>query len=789
MELVKHTLVYKKNSEIVLKPKSATVNNNSCLLGFKDFLPVLSSETFINEVINKRVVTNTPAKKAIFKVETSNNSEKFIMLNGKKLMILADLPEGLLKRSPVPSTQNNSNLGIHVSIETKLPNNLINTTSIPSASNNSIPKIITINAPESPSTGKHLLADSKRPNVLLKNNSVSTTSNSSIPKMIKISALETRNVAKNLLTTDPKLPNVLLKRKSVSTTSNNSIPKLIKISPPHSSNIEKDITDSKLSKDLVKTISISNKSSNPVFKNITIEATSVKKNILTDSKVSNSLLKKSTSNNSVPKMITVSKPLLKPVEEDCKQSPKITNLSIKLDKDVMSQISNKPPINENKLIKINVASITGSSKANTTDNNIICADKIKMFAKPITVRNKVVCIPINQDSVESVALDLTKNGESQSVKTPAKMFRDQGTQVDIKPPKPQTISTEVNTDITGDIIKKEENLSSWISRIDFSDFDDIPSPFSDSLLHSLETLDSPGKSMDNNKEYTMLTNAATGTNLASYSDHSVNTAKNLFMELRKALVINDEGNLPIHIGVITNNFKLVKRNLFLLKVLKHSVDVPNSHDYTPLQLALIHNSSIEIVEALLVDGARCHTTDSEGNSVLHYATELNRKEALKLLVSFAGIQRCNLNTFNHEGLTPLMICCLNKYFECAEILLDADADPNLKDQISGRTALFHAAEKHDVEMVEMLLQFNANTKLKNFFGTSPHDAMYELDGMPEAIKYMILGKNNKRKSLDDAPKVTKYSRSNNEVQPSLKTYGRSQQIQSRSVLKTYTTVK
>ncbi|CAH1275261.1 unnamed protein product [Diabrotica balteata] len=786
MELVKHTLVYKKNSAIVLKPKSATVNNNSCLLGFKDFLPVLSSETFINEVNNKPVVTNTFIKKSNFKVETSNNSEKFIMFNGKKLMILADLPEGLLKRSPVPNTQNNSNLGIHVSIENKLPNNLINTTSIPSTSNNSIPKMITINAPESP--GKHL-ADSKFPNVLLKNNSVSTTSNS-VPKMIKISPLETRNVGKNLLTKDPQLPNVLLKRRSVSTTSNNSIPKLIKISAPQTSNIEKNITDSKLSKDLVKTISISSKSSNPIFKNISIEATSVKKNILTDSKVSNSLLKKSTSNNSVPKMIKVSKPLLKPVEEDCKQSPKITNLSIKLDKDVMSQISNKPPINENKLIKINVASITGSSKANTTDINIICADKIKMFAKPITVRNKVVCIPINQDSVDSVALDLTKNGESQSVKTPAKMFRDQGTQVDIKPPKPQTISTEVNTDITGDVIKKEENLSSWISRIDFSDFDDIPSPFSDSLLHSLDTLDSPGMSMDNNKEYTTLTNAVTGKNLASYSDHSVNTAKNLFMELRKALGINDEGNLPIHIGVITNNFKLVKRNLFLLKVLKHSVDVPNSHDYTPLQLALIHNSSIEIVDALLTEGARCDTTDSEGNSLLHYATELNRKEALKLLVSFAGIQRCNLNTFNHEGLTPLMVCCLNKYFECAEILLDADADPNLKDQISGRTALFHAAEKHDVEMVEMLLQFNANTKLKNFFGTSPHDAMYELDGMPEAIKYMILGKNNKRKSLDDAPKVAKYSRSsNNEVQPGLKTYGRSQQIQSRSVLKTYTTVK
>ncbi|XP_050501733.1 uncharacterized protein LOC126881490 [Diabrotica virgifera virgifera] len=766
MELVKHILVYNKNSEIVLGPKFATVNKNSCLLGFKGNLPVLSSETFINEVINK------PMK---IKVELGTSSEKFIMFNGKKLMILADLPEGLLKMPPASNTPHNSNLGKPLSIEHKLSNNLINNTSTPSTSSNSIPKMITVNAPESPSIGKHLLADSK------------------LPKVIKIGAAETQNIGKKLLKTDPKLAGVLLQRNTVCTTSNNSMPKLIKINALQTSNIEHSTTDSKLSKDLVKTISISGKG-NSILRKIKLspsDVTSVDTNILTDSKLSRSLLKNSTSNSSVPKMIKVSKPLLKPVGEDCKQSPKIMNLSIKVDKDVMSQISNKPPINENKLIKINVASITGSSKADTTDNNIICAaDKIKMFAKPITVRNKVMCIPINQDSVESVALDLTKHCESQTVKTPAKMFRDQGTQVDIdiKPPKPETVSIETNTDITGDIVKKEEN---WFNLLDFSSLDnDIPqSPFPEGLLNSLENFDLPGKSMDNSKEYTTLTNAVTGKNVANYSDNSVNTAKNLFMELRQALVNNDEGNLPIHVGVIANNFKLVKRNLFLLKVLKHSVDVPNSHDYTPLQLALIHNSSIEIIEALLAEGASCRTTDSEGNSILHYGAELNRKEALKLLVSFAGLQRCTLNPFNHEGLTPLMVCCLNKNFECAEILLDADADPNIKDQISGRTALFHAAEKHDVEMVEMLLQFNANTKLKNFFGTSPHDAMYELDGMPEAIKYMILGKNNKRKSLDDNPKVSKHSRPNNGVQPTLKTYSRSQQIRGNHVSKTYTTVK
>lgn len=42
-----------------------------------------------------------------------------------------------------------------------------------------------------------------------------------------------------------------------------------------------------------------------------------------------------------------------------------------------------------------------------------------------------------------------------------------------------------------------------------------------------------------------------------------------------------------------------------------------------------------------------------------------------------------------------MISCLNRDYDSVELLLDSDADPNVKDQISGRTALFHAAELYD----------------------------------------------------------------------------------------------
>jgi hypothetical protein len=49
-----------------------------------------------------------------------------------------------------------------------------------------------------------------------------------------------------------------------------------------------------------------------------------------------------------------------------------------------------------------------------------------------------------------------------------------------------------------------------------------------------------------------------------------------------------------------------------------------------------------------------------------------------------------------------------------------------------------------VDLVELLMQNKADTKLRNFFGTSPHDAMFELDEMPLKIKFCILGREHQR---------------------------------------------
>ena len=85
--------------------------------------------------------------------------------------------------------------------------------------------------------------------------------------------------------------------------------------------------------------------------------------------------------------------------------------------------------------------------------------------------------------------------------------------------------------------------------------------------------------------------------------------------------------------------------------------------------------------------------DSDGNTIIHLAIMYSEEMILAhLLMNSAPI---NVNIFNYEGLTPLMYCILENRSEMAERLLECKADPDTKDQKSGRTALFYAVENNN----------------------------------------------------------------------------------------------
>lgn len=84
-------------------------------------------------------------------------------------------------------------------------------------------------------------------------------------------------------------------------------------------------------------------------------------------------------------------------------------------------------------------------------------------------------------------------------------------------------------------------------------------------------------------------------------------------------------------------------------------------------------------------------------------------------------------------------------------------------------------------LVELLLTYNADTKIKNFFGTSAHDAMYEIDEIPPKIKNIILGRTLKRKNTEDTRGMAKPKRPDDMKKMCLKTYARYEKISDMTI--------
>lgn len=168
---------------------------------------------------------------------------------------------------------------------------------------------------------------------------------------------------------------------------------------------------------------------------------------------------------------------------------------------------------------------------------------------------------------------------------------------------------------------------------------------------------------------------------------------------------------PIHCAVIENNLNMVKRQCIAMKFRGVSINTTNYNGLvsvpitfvrenliiqnfqTPLQLAIFNGSDPEIFEVLLHSGADASIVDTEGNNVIHLAVLHSNEQILDVLLQ--NVHVSTLDSFNYDGLTPLMVCCCNNKVSMAAKLLRKHVNPNTKDQKSGRTAIFHAVEAND----------------------------------------------------------------------------------------------
>jgi ankyrin repeat protein len=140
--------------------------------------------------------------------------------------------------------------------------------------------------------------------------------------------------------------------------------------------------------------------------------------------------------------------------------------------------------------------------------------------------------------------------------------------------------------------------------------------------------------------------------------------------------MTDEGGAPLI--VIAAREKSDKVAKLLADYPNTDIEKVDSHDENAMMLAAL-NGDIDLVKLLIDKGAE---VNKKGWAPLHYAAANGHDDIVQLLVDHSAY----IDAASPNGTTPLMMAARGDHITTMKILLNAGADPRIKNQI-GMTAL------------------------------------------------------------------------------------------------------
>ncbi|XP_050596619.1 uncharacterized protein LOC126925293 isoform X2 [Bombus affinis] len=179
---------------------------------------------------------------------------------------------------------------------------------------------------------------------------------------------------------------------------------------------------------------------------------------------------------------------------------------------------------------------------------------------------------------------------------------------------------------------------------------------------------------------------------------------------------DDNGMLNIHRAVVNDQLHELQRLLLILEASKTSIDVLTEDGRTSLELAIINETSKDIVKLLLEAGAKPILSELVHDSAVLLACKQS-SPFLSYLLSYVTEPEL-LNREDSTGMAPLHYCALKGNLDGINALIEMGAEINLKDHRSGRTPFFHALENNHMLVAQKLLECGAMADIVNFSGQS-----------------------------------------------------------------------
>jgi len=232
------------------------------------------------------------------------------------------------------------------------------------------------------------------------------------------------------------------------------------------------------------------------------------------------------------------------------------------------------------------------------------------------------------------------------------------------------------------------------------------------------------------------------------------------------------GHTALHLAAKVSDQAIIQLLLDIMDPKDIGIKATNNRNYTVLQSAIL-GQNIDVIKILLLNKEvqkLINFVDSNGYSPLVLAAEFNQSETVRYLIESGA----NVNLYSDTGIcqTPLMAACIdghddvvqvllnlgadidlcpdsaekpiilaaqNYKFKTVKLLIEKGADPNevnVYDGYIGRSLLHYAAEKGDLDMINFLLEKNADINLQDEMGYTPLMIADEHD-KKEAIEFLL----------------------------------------------------
>jgi ankyrin repeat protein len=212
-------------------------------------------------------------------------------------------------------------------------------------------------------------------------------------------------------------------------------------------------------------------------------------------------------------------------------------------------------------------------------------------------------------------------------------------------------------------------------------------------------------------------------------------------QLERPMSLCEDYQTPLHFAVGKGQAEMAR----LLLDLGADLNAPTPSGVTPLcravegkqdalrDLLLQRGADVDLLTAIALgrmDRVEALISVGEGtptfDAALRFAAGYGRAELVPRLIELGADVNSRGSLDWMRRVTPLISACYRNQTAAAAALLAAGADPRLKDEYPGATALHYAAWEGNRELIDLLLEAGAEIAVK--------DAMYDADPLGWAIE-------------------------------------------------------